>query len=66
LGKRLVEAAIDEARGAGHEFMRLDTLPTMITARHLYASLGFRPIAPYYASPIIGTAFLQLDLTNRR
>jgi len=66
LGKRLVEAAIDEARGAGHEFMRLDTLPTMITARHLYASLGFRPIAPYYASPIAGTAFLQLDLTNHR
>src|ERR1700735_2651503 len=66
LGKRLVEAANDEARGAGHEFMRLDTLPTMITARHLYASLGFRPIAPYYASPIAGTAFLQLDLTNHR
>jgi putative acetyltransferase len=66
LGKRLVEAAIDEARSVGHEFMRLDTLPTMATARHLYASLGFRPIAPYYASPIAGTAFLQLDLTNHR
>jgi putative acetyltransferase len=66
LGKRLVEAAIEEARGVGHEFMRLDTLPTMITARHLYASLGFRPIDPYYASPIAGTAFLQLDLTNHR
>jgi putative acetyltransferase len=66
LGKRLVEAALDDARRAGHEYVRLDTLPTMISARHLYASLGFRPIAPYYASPIVGTAFLQLDLTNHR
>lgn len=66
LGKRLVEAALDEARRAGHGFVRLDTLPTMIAARHLYASLGFRPIAPYYPSPIAGTAFLQLDLTRQR
>jgi putative acetyltransferase len=66
LGKRLVVAALDQARRAGHGFIRLDTLPTMISARHLYASLGFRPIAPYYASPIAGTAFLQLDLTMRR
>ena len=27
LGKRLVEAALDDARGAGHEYVRLDTLP---------------------------------------
>ena len=65
LGKRLVQSAIEEARRSGHRFMRLDTLPTMISARHLYASLGFRPIAPYYPSPIAGTAFLQLDLANR-
>ncbi len=64
LGKRLVEAALEDARRAGHEFVRLDTLPAMISARHLYASLGFRPIAPYNASPIVGTAFLQLDLTK--
>jgi ribosomal protein S18 acetylase RimI-like enzyme len=66
LGKRLVEAALDHARRAGHGFIRLDTLPTMSAARHLYASLGFRAIAPYYPSPIAGTAFLQLDLTLRR
>jgi putative acetyltransferase len=64
LGKRLAVSVIEEARRAGHRFMRLDTLPTMISARHLYASLGFRAIAPYYPSPIAGTAFLQLDLRN--
>lgn len=66
LGKRLAQSVIEEARRAGHRFMRLDTLPTMISARHLYAALGFRPIAPYYPSPIAGTAFLQLDLSNPR
>ena len=66
LGKRLVEAALQDARRAGHRFVRLDTLPTMIAARQLYASLGFRPIAPYYPSPIAGTAFLQLDLAKLR
>jgi putative acetyltransferase len=66
LGKRLVEAALEDARRAGHRFVRLDTLPTMIAARKLYASLGFLPIAPYYPSPIAGTAFLQFDLTKLR
>ncbi len=66
LGKRLAQSVIEEARRAGHRFMRLDTLPSMTSARNLYAALGFLPIAPYYPSPIAGTAFLQLDLTNRR
>jgi putative acetyltransferase len=66
LGKRLAQSVIEEARRAGHRFMRLDTLPTMNSARHLYAALGFRPIAPYYPSPITGTAFLQLDLASCR
>ena len=64
LGKRLVLAALEDARRAGHRFVRLDTLPSMIAARKLYASLGFLPIAPYYQSPVPGTAFLQLDLTR--
>jgi len=66
LGKRLVEAALGDARRAGHHFVRLDTLPAMTAARQLYAALGFLPIAPYYQSPIAGTAFLQLDLTMQR
>jgi len=62
LGRRLVEAALEDARRAGYRFARLDTLPSMTAARRLYAQLGFRAIAPYYQSPIVGTAFLQLDL----
>ncbi|HEY4740606.1 MAG TPA: GNAT family N-acetyltransferase [Candidatus Acidoferrales bacterium] len=64
VGRRLIEAALGEARRAGYRAIRLDTLPNMTAARALYAELGFRAIAPYYESRIPGTAFLELDLTD--
>ncbi|MBI1810116.1 MAG: GNAT family N-acetyltransferase [Gemmatimonadetes bacterium] len=62
LGRRLVLAICGVAREAGHQRIRLDTLPTMTAARALYASLGFVPIAPYVFNPIPGTAFMERDL----
>ena len=62
LGRRLVERLVGIARTMGYERMVLDTLPTMVSAQRLYASLGFAEIAPYRHNPIGGTRFLGLEL----
>jgi putative acetyltransferase len=64
LGRRLVERIIAEAKEAGYRKMRLDTLPSMKDAKQLYRRMGFTEVAPYYGSPICGTAFLELGLTR--
>jgi ribosomal protein S18 acetylase RimI-like enzyme len=62
LGRRLAETVIREARAIGYARMRLDTLPSMKEAFALYQTLGFHEIAPYYATPIVGTRFMELGL----
>jgi ribosomal protein S18 acetylase RimI-like enzyme len=66
LGRALTESLIATAREIGYAAMRLDTLPTMHEAHALYRRLGFREIAPYYASPVPGSFFLELDLGAAR
>lgn len=62
LGRALVEAVVGVARRMGYRFMRLDTLPTMVEATALYRSIGFRPVEPYYDTPVEGTVFLEREL----
>lgn len=62
MGRILAEKVIVEARRMGYQRMRLDTLPSMQSARTLYKALGFKDIEPYYRTPIQGTIFMELEL----
>jgi ribosomal protein S18 acetylase RimI-like enzyme len=62
LGRELVDAVLAVARNIGYREMRLDTLPTMLSAIGLYRTSGFAPIQPYYDTPIADTVFLGRSL----
>ena len=62
VGRLLVTSVIQAARNIGYEKMRLDTVPSMKSARHIYASVGFREINPYRYNPIAGATYMELDL----
>lgn len=66
LGRLLADAVICEGAKCGYSSIVLDTLPGMHTAQHLYETLGFRDIAPYYNSPVAGTRFMELPLIALR
>ncbi len=66
LGKNLAEELVRIARDLGYRSMRLDTVPSMRSARSLYASMGFRIIAPYRYNPVVGAQYLELDLSADR
>jgi putative acetyltransferase len=62
IARALAQHAIVEARASGYERLRLGTLITMHAAQNLYATLGFRPIAPYRAVELGDTLFYELEI----
>ena len=64
IGRSLAVTALTRAEGLGYHRMCLETLPTMMEARSLYASLGFRPCAPYYDNRAMGSDCFELLLRN--
>jgi GNAT superfamily N-acetyltransferase len=59
IGRQLAETVLERARALGYKRMRLDTVSSMRAAEQLYASLGFRPIAPYCFNPLPGARFYE-------
>lgn len=62
LGRLLAESAIHSAQKLGYSEIVLDTLPSMIEAQSLYASLGFREVEGYYPNPVQGVRYLACRL----
>jgi putative acetyltransferase len=63
LGRMLVERLIAEARLAGYERMRLDTVASaMQDAIVLYRNMGFKEIAPYSSIPVESALWMELML----
>ncbi len=62
IGRKLLNRAQQEAKGLGYRFLRLDIIPDMESAIHLYLSSGFYEIESYAYSPFSGTKFLEYKL----
>ena len=66
LGRRLAQTALDFARSAGFNEMKLDTLrERMPAAITLYRSLGFTDTDPYIPNPEPDVIYMSLDLRAR-
>jgi GNAT superfamily N-acetyltransferase len=68
VGRRLAEALIQEAKGAGYKAMRLDTSEGQASAVSLYGKLGFKRVLPYYemsAELAQWLLFFELNLQAR-
>jgi carbonic anhydrase len=64
VGRDLALAAIHAARELGYRRMMIDTQPAMRIAVKLYRELGFQEAPAYYPTPVEGTIFLALDLSE--
>jgi len=62
IARLIAGALIEHARQRGYAAMLLDTLPSMIGAHALYASLGFKTTAAYRYNPVPGATFWRLAL----
>jgi putative acetyltransferase len=61
-GRALLTEAIAFARQAGYGEILLDSLPSMVAAVKLYASLGFRETPPYWNSALSGLLYFSKRL----
>lgn len=62
LGEKMVRKIMADAKEAGYQWLRLDTLPGLKTALALYRSMGFYEVDAYYDCLVPKTIFLEIEL----
>lgn len=62
LGRKLVERIIEDARSLGYIRLMLDTMPELVSARHMYENMGFHVTERYNNSPLDTTIFMEYRL----
>lgn len=60
LGRQLAKEIITIAQKLGYSVMLLDTLDRLTQAMHLYKTLGFKIMKPYYKNPLPGVVYWKL------
>lgn len=66
LGRRLANEIVAAGARLGYEAMRLDTIPDRLQpAQHIYQSLGFQEIPPYYENPLDGVVMFELNYNKK-
>lgn len=59
IGRKLVQAILDDAKALGYHTMKLDTLDRLQPAIQLYKAFGFTDASAYYANPLEGVVYMQ-------
>ena len=62
IGRKLVQAILDDANTLGYHTMKLDTLDRLQPAIQLYKEFGFTDASAYYANPLEGVVYMQKQL----
>ena len=62
IGRKLVQAILDDAKALGYHIMKLDTLDRLQPAIQLYKDFGFTDASAYYANPLEGVVYMQKQL----
>ena len=62
LGRKMLNKIVDEAKRLGYRFLRLDTVPDMESATHLFVSKGFYEIEDFGSNPLEGVRFMEYKL----
>lgn len=64
LGATLLMRALEQAGALGYKRIRLDTLPSMQAAIHIYRRFGFTDIPAYRENPAEGVLYLEKNLST--